>query len=62
MGDSMKEVVEELDPISRQLVPQTLHHGILVPLKTHLEIKDNLSLGLAYITRASTKMTNHVVK
>ncbi|RYP50104.1 hypothetical protein DL768_004308 [Monosporascus sp. mg162] len=35
--------------------------GTLVPLKTILELRDNLSLGLAYITRAPTRVTNDVV-
>lgn len=61
MGDSMKEVVETLDPVSRRLIPPNIDLGTLVPLKTTLELRDNLTLGLAYITRAPTKLTNDVV-
>ncbi|RYP92412.1 hypothetical protein DL770_001512 [Monosporascus sp. CRB-9-2] len=47
MSDSMTEVVETLDPVSRRIIPQSIHLGTLVPLKTILELRDNLSLGLA---------------
>ncbi|KAI0518447.1 hypothetical protein F5B22DRAFT_635163 [Xylaria bambusicola] len=61
MSDSMKEVVETLDPVSRRLIPANIHSGTLVPLKTTLELRDNLTLGLAYITRAPNRYTNDVV-
>ncbi|RYO86561.1 hypothetical protein DL762_001436 [Monosporascus cannonballus] len=47
MSDSMTEVVETLDPVCRRIIPQNIHLGTLVPLKTILELRDNLSLGLA---------------
>ncbi|KAI0143222.1 tRNA-specific adenosine-34 deaminase subunit tad3-like protein [Pestalotiopsis sp. NC0098] len=61
MGDSMKEVVETLDPVARQIIPSSIDTGTLVPLKTTLELRDNLSVGYAYITRAPTRFTNDVV-
>jgi len=61
MSDSMKEVVETLDPVSRRLIPANISSGTLVPLKTTLELRDNLTLGLAYITRAPTRCTNDIV-
>ncbi|KAI1179683.1 hypothetical protein F4777DRAFT_442359 [Nemania sp. FL0916] len=61
MSDSMKEVVETLDPVSRQLIPASIDSGTLVPLKTTLELRDNLTLGLAYVTRAPTRHTNDIV-
>ncbi|KAH6656734.1 hypothetical protein BKA67DRAFT_531989 [Truncatella angustata] len=61
MGDSMKEVVESLDPVARQIIPHDIDIGTLVPLKTTLELRDNLSIGYAYVTRAPTKLTNDVV-
>ncbi|KAK9417486.1 putative RNase H type-1 domain-containing protein [Seiridium unicorne] len=61
MGDSMKEVVETLDPVARQIIPHNIDIGTLVPLKTTLELRDNLSIGYAYVTRAPTKLTNDVV-
>lgn len=57
----MKEVVETLDPVSRRLIPANIDSGTLVPLKTTLELRDNLTLGLAYITRAPTRYTNDIV-
>ncbi|KAI8960624.1 cytidine deaminase-like protein [Daldinia sp. FL1419] len=61
MSDSMKEVVETLDPVSRHIIPPDIALGTLVPLKTILELRDNLSLGWAYVTRAPNKVTNDVV-
>ncbi|KAI0392691.1 cytidine deaminase-like protein [Xylariaceae sp. FL0594] len=61
MSDSMKEVVETLDPVSRRLIPANLDSGTLVPLKTTLELRDNLTVGLAYVTRAPTRCTNDIV-
>lgn len=62
MGESMTEVVETLDPVSRRLLPESINSGTLVPLKTTLELRDNLTLGQAYVTRAPTRFTNDVVK
>lgn len=62
MGDSMKEVVETLDPVTQCLVPSDINPGTLVPLKTFLELRDNLCLGSAYVTRAPTKSTSEVVE
>ena len=62
MSDSMREVVETLDPVSRRILPPNIDLGTLVPLKTTLELRDNLSLGQAYITRAPQRYTNDVVK
>lgn len=61
MSESMNQVVETLDPVTKRILPEQLQNGILVPLKTTLELKDNLSLGHAYITRAPTRLTNDVV-
>ncbi|KAI1418151.1 cytidine deaminase-like protein [Hypoxylon sp. FL1857] len=61
MSDSMKEVVETLDPVTRRILPPDISLGTLVPLKTVLELRDNLTLGLAYVTRAPNKVTNDVV-
>ncbi|KAK8094512.1 Cytidine and deoxycytidylate deaminase zinc-binding region [Apiospora hydei] len=45
MSDSMKEVVETLDPVSQRLLPRNIDTGTLVPLKTTLELRDNLLIG-----------------
>ncbi|OTB04290.1 hypothetical protein M426DRAFT_155735 [Hypoxylon sp. CI-4A] len=61
MSESVKEVVETLDPVSQRLVPPVIHTGTLAPLKTILELRDSLTIGTAYITRAPNKITNDVV-
>ncbi|KAI0011725.1 cytidine deaminase-like protein [Xylariaceae sp. FL0662B] len=62
MSDSMREVVETLDPVSRRLIPPNIDLGTLVPLKTVLELRDNLSLGFAYVTRVPQKCTTEVLE
>lgn len=57
----MKEVIEALDPVTQSILPPDISIGTLVPLKTVLELRDNLSLGSAYITRAPNKVTNDVL-
>ncbi|OTA53445.1 cytidine deaminase-like protein [Hypoxylon sp. EC38] len=61
MSDSMKEVIETVDPVTRRILPSDINLGTLVPLKTVLELRDNLTLGYAYITRAPNRVTNDVV-
>ncbi|KXJ96943.1 hypothetical protein Micbo1qcDRAFT_4277 [Microdochium bolleyi] len=61
MSESMIQVVEALDPVTKRILPSQIYSGTLVPLKTTLELRDNLSLGHAYITRAPTRLTNDVV-
>ncbi|KAI5862327.1 cytidine deaminase-like protein [Durotheca rogersii] len=61
MSDSMKEVVETLDPVSQRLVPPNIDIGTLVPLKTVLELRDNLSIGYTYVTRVPSKFANDVI-
>lgn len=40
----------------------TEHGGVLIPLKTTLELRDDHVEGHAYITRAPLKAANAVVK
>ena len=60
MGDSMKAVVESLDPIAKRLLPPEITHGTLVPLKTMLELRDYLSLCPIYVTRAPQRSASAV--
>lgn len=44
------------------LLPQQLGRGVLIPLKTTLEIRQDHTIVQALITRAPATSTNHVVK
>jgi tRNA-specific adenosine deaminase 3 len=45
----------------QDLVPSHLGRGVLIPLKTTLEVRQDHTLVQAYITRAPTKSANDVV-
>jgi hypothetical protein len=54
-----------LDPEQQQQPPSELteeHGGVLIPLKTTLELRDDHVEGQAFITRAPLKAANSVVK
>lgn len=62
MGDDdAKEVVAEQDPIVRDLVQKVPGHGVLIPLKTTLELGEDHVSGRVLITRAPTKCANPVI-
>ncbi|KAI1093797.1 hypothetical protein F5B19DRAFT_491116 [Rostrohypoxylon terebratum] len=60
MGNSVKTVVETLDPIAKRLLPPQISNGTLVPLKTVLELRDILSLFPVYVTRAPQQHTSAI--
>lgn len=49
-------------PLIDDLLPQQLGRGVLIPLKTTLEIRQDHTIVQALITRAPAKSTNDVVK
>jgi len=46
----------------QHLVPSHLKKGVLIPLKTTLEVRQDHTLVQAYITRAPTKSASQVVE
>lgn len=46
----------------KDLVSSHMNLGVLIPLKTNLEVRQDHTLVQAYITRAPTKSANDVVK
>ena len=46
----------------QHLVPSHLRKGVLIPLKTTLEVRQDHTLVQAYITRAPTKSASQVVE
>lgn len=54
-------VVETKDQLVKDLLPDNVKHGVLIPLKTTLELRDTHSCGQALITRAPTKSASMVI-
>ncbi|KAL8366085.1 hypothetical protein RB595_004727 [Gaeumannomyces hyphopodioides] len=54
-------VIETKDRLVRDLLPDKVDHGVLIPLKTTLELRDAHSCGQALITRAPTKSASAVI-
>lgn len=49
------------DPIVRELLRHEVEHGVLIPLKTTLELRDDYQTGRVLITRAPTKSANPAI-
>ncbi|KAL8281831.1 hypothetical protein RB597_009513 [Gaeumannomyces tritici] len=54
-------VIETKDQLVKDLLPDKIDHGVLIPLKTTLELRDAHSCGQALITRAPTKSASAVI-
>lgn len=61
-GDrSIETALAAQDPIVRELLEDEVEHGVLIPLKTTLELRDDYQTGHVLITRAPTKAANPVI-
>ncbi|TLS20880.1 uncharacterized protein PpBr36_10833 [Pyricularia pennisetigena] len=58
----ISDVIRTKDQLVQDLLPPIADHGVLIPLKTTLEIRDDHVYGQALITRAPLKATSSVVK
>jgi tRNA-specific adenosine deaminase 3 len=56
------KVVARQDPLVQELVHESVEHGVLIPLKTTLELGDNFVSGQVLITRTPVKSANPVVR
>lgn len=54
-------IIETKDQLVKDLLPGNVKHGVLIPLKTTLELRDSHSCGQALITRAPTKSASMVI-
>lgn len=50
------------NPLVDDLSPKNLGRGVLIPLKTSQEVRQDHTIVQAYITRAPTKSANDVIK
>ncbi|KAK4216248.1 cytidine deaminase-like protein [Rhypophila decipiens] len=53
--DSIGAALSAQDPLVRDLLRQEVEHGVLIPLKTNLELRDDYATGNILITRVPTK-------
>jgi len=61
-GDrSIETALAAQDSIVRELLEDEVEHGVLIPLKTTLELRDDYQTGHVLITRAPTKAANPVI-
>lgn len=58
----ISDVIRAKDQLVQDLLPPIIDHGVLIPLKTTLEIRDDHVYGQALITRAPLRATSLVVK
>lgn len=60
-ASSVTAVLAAQDPIVHELVRSELEHGVLIPLKTTLELRDDYATGRVFITRAPVKAANPAI-
>jgi tRNA-specific adenosine deaminase 3 len=59
--DAPAEFAVDQDPIAQTLLPEALEDGILIPLKTTLELRDDHTCTTVLITRAPVKSANSLI-
>lgn len=61
-GDrSIRRSLAAQEPIVRELLQEDVEHGVLIPLKTTLELRDDYQTGHVLITRTPTKAANPAI-
>jgi hypothetical protein len=58
---SIQRSLAAQDPIVRELIQDEIEHGVLIPLKTTLELRDDYQTGRVLITRTPTKSANPAI-
>lgn len=58
---SIQKSLAAQDPIVRELLRDEVEHGVLIPLKTTLELRDDYQTGRVLITRTPTKAANPAI-
>jgi len=60
-GRSIKALLAAQEPVVKELIEDDIEHGVLVPLKTTLELRDDYQTGRVLITRVPTKAANPAI-
>lgn len=58
---NMDDIIAAQQQVVRDILPVELRHGVLVPLKTTLELRDDHSCINIIITRTPVKSANAVI-
>ncbi len=59
---NVARVIEGQEPVTKSLVPKHIEPGVLIPLKTTLELRDDHKCGHMLITRSPIRSTSAVIK
>lgn len=64
MNDRTKlsQIIEGQEPITKSLIPEHIEDGVLIPLKTTLELRDDHQCGQVLITRTPIRSTSAVIR
>ncbi|CAK7566998.1 MAG: hypothetical protein SEPTF4163_004955 [Sporothrix epigloea] len=57
----LSEIIEGQEPVTKSLIPQHIENGVLIPLKTTLELRDDHQCGQVLITRTPMRSTSAVI-
>ncbi|CAK7232403.1 hypothetical protein SEUCBS140593_008249 [Sporothrix eucalyptigena] len=57
----LSEIIEGREPITKSLIPEHIEDGVLIPLKTTLELRDDHQCGQVLITRTPIRSTSAVI-
>ena len=58
---AIQKVLAAQDPLIRDLMRDEIEHGVLIPLKTTLEMRDDYQTGRVLITRTPLKTANPAI-
>ncbi|CAK7217026.1 hypothetical protein SBRCBS47491_003022 [Sporothrix bragantina] len=57
----LSEIIEGQEPVTKSLIPEHIEDGVLIPLKTTLELRDDHQCGQVLITRTPVRSTSAVI-
>ncbi|KJR85532.1 uncharacterized protein SPSK_08888 [Sporothrix schenckii 1099-18] len=57
----LSEIIEGQEPVTKSLIPEHIEDGVLIPLKTTLELRDDHQCGQVLITRTPIRSTSAVI-
>ena len=58
----LSEIIEGQEPVTKSLIPEHIEDGVLIPLKTTLELRDDHQCGQVLITRTPIRSTSAVIR
>lgn len=59
--ECLADTIAAQQQVVKDMLPDDVHHGVLIPLKTTLELRDDHSCIQTLITRAPVKSANAVI-